>query len=89
VITFPSGPRRGGTGEAKVRKIKRINDKIGDVDDAILANPVLNLIREKHRLAAANTLDEIRLAHLRLTCGSLSPRPASTQPRPKAHDHTF
>ena len=86
MITFPSGPLRGGKGEAMVRKIKRINDKIGDVDDAIRANPVLNLFREKHRLAAANTLDETRLARLRLTCGSLSARPASTQPRPKAHD---
>jgi len=60
VITWPSGPRGGGTGEAQARQIKLIDEKIDDADEAVFTDPVIQPIREKHRLAAINTLDETR-----------------------------
>jgi len=71
VITWPPGPRGGGAGEAQARQIKLVDEKIDDADEAVFTDLVIQLIREKHRLAAINALDEPRHSRLRLTCGSL------------------
>jgi len=45
-------------GRTEVRQIKFIDEEIDNADEAILADPVLETIREKRHLAALHTLDE-------------------------------
>lgn len=81
---WPSSPRGDRASETETQQIKLVDEKIHGTYEAILADPVVQPIRKKHRLAAINALDETRHARLRPTCQSLPRRAVSTQPRPKA-----
>jgi hypothetical protein len=82
MITRASGAGSHTTPEAERRKIKLLYEEIDDTDQVILADPVLETIREKRDLFPVYPFDEIRHLGLQLPCGSLSRNRVSTQPRP-------
>jgi hypothetical protein len=71
MITRPPRPRRGPTLEAEHRKIQFVHEKVNNADQAILANPALQPIREKHRLTPVDTLNETHNLQPPLKCKSI------------------
>ncbi len=74
MIAGSSSARRGRASETGTQQIQLFKKEINDANVAVLVYLVVKPIREKHRLAAINTLDETRHARLLLTCGSLPQR---------------
>lgn len=70
MIARPSSSRRGRAGETKTLQIQLFDEEIHDADNAVFTDPVVQPIREKHRLAAINALDETRYARLDLIPGN-------------------
>jgi hypothetical protein len=68
--------------EAERRKIEFLDEEVDNSNKVILANPVLEAIREKRDLFPVNTIDETRDPSLPLPCGSLPRNSVFTQPRP-------
>ena len=62
VISGPPCPGRRRAHETKAGQVEFLDEKIDDADHVILADPVLEAVGKKHRLATLYALDETRHA---------------------------
>jgi len=83
-----TGVRATGSGgrttlEAERRQIELFDEEVDDTDQVILADPVLETIREKRDLFPVGAINETCHPCLPLPCQSLPRKSVSTQPRPR------
>lgn len=75
--------------ETERRKIELLDEEVDDTDQVILADPVLQTIREKRDLVSVDAIDETCHPGLPLPCGSLPRDSVSTQPRPRLCENSI
>lgn len=89
VIARATGSGGHTTLETERQKIELLDEEVDDTNQVILADPVLQTIREKRDLVSVDAADETRHPGLPLPRGSLPRDSVSTQPRPRLCENSI